>query len=883
MVFSFLGMSTFAQNRTVTNTNDTGTGSFRWAITSAGAGDTVFFNPTLLSGGSDTIYLLSTVTVTSGRVLMGIDTDTSHLAISGGGLIRMLDFDFDGASDRDLRINRMTFIDGRVTGIGSTGGGMILSRVDSLFLTNVRVSGCEAYTRGAGIFAEDFYSTSYPLNGRCPRYARMEEVEFDNNDLTYGGGAGFYFEYGGRLEIVNSHFHDNLHSAFQVFNYNQVIVDSTEVSNNGTPMDPNSYSAGIWSSQTVRVRNSEFVGNYTDTRAALTIDNSNNIVVRDCLFQNNSGGTGSSGGAAYIEGYNSSNLPLILRCQFNNNTAAAGGAVYALRARFDSCQFINNTAQIGGAVMQDFHSVIALIPMEFYYCEFDGNTSTSTTGSGAGAIKVDRADLVIENSSFVNQHSVGPSGVILATRSAVRIRQSTMANNTCDDKGGVIYLGQSRLQLINSTIINNSALLGGNFLYNSYSDTIFIRSSIIHNPGGTAIADYGFNAPPVYIKSSGFNLVDFDIQDLSTGDVDNADSSFFRLNPLANNGGIGKTAIPKANSWAVNRGNPFDMALPQNDSIRAGRRDIGAAESTDSTSMFFTVNLSGCDSVTYNGTVYHQPTTFMDTAAVDSIIRVSIERVNTSFDTTFTVTSCSPYTWVNGVTYSASTDTTVLYRVSAAGCDSILRLDYTRSNDTLTSSQSIRSCEPYTWIDGITYTQDNNTAYVAYTSTDGCDSLHYLNFDLIEVDTNVVVTDSGLVAQAQGASVIWYDCGTTPWTRIWSASGAEFIPTQNGSYAAVIAQGGCTDTSRCIPFNKVSLGEYGAMALQLFPNPSNGTVELRGLEQEGEVRIYSASGALIQSTTHTPGEPIRLPEVPGVYLLEWSNGVAVYRGRVVRQ
>jgi hypothetical protein len=55
-------------------------------------------------------------------------------------------------------------------------------------------------------------------------------------------------------------------------------------------------------------------------------------------------------------------------------------------------------------------------------------------------------------------------------------------------------------------------------------------------------------------------------------------------------------------------------------------------------------------------------------------------------------------------------------------------LDLTINNAT-TGTDVQSTCEPFTWIDGNTYTASNNTATFTLPSSTGCDSGRYARFD----------------------------------------------------------------------------------------------------------------------------------------------------------
>lgn len=100
--------------------------------------------------------------------------------------------------------------------------------------------------------------------------------------------------------------------------------------------------------------------------------------------------------------------------------------------------------------------------------------------------------------------------------------------------------------------------------------------------------------------------------------------------------------------------------------------------------------------------------------------------------------SCGPYTWPNnGVTYPFSNHlaTDTIFNGAANGCDSIVILNLTVSHNELTTDV-VYSPTPYTWIDGVTYSSSNNTASVTLTNAAGCDSVVHLDLTITPIQSN---------------------------------------------------------------------------------------------------------------------------------------------------
>ena len=98
-------------------------------------------------------------------------------------------------------------------------------------------------------------------------------------------------------------------------------------------------------------------------------------------------------------------------------------------------------------------------------------------------------------------------------------------------------------------------------------------------------------------------------------------------------------------------------------------------------------------------------------------------------------TACGPFTWIDGNTYTTSNNTAVDTLVNAGGCDSIVTLDLTVG--TATAATDLQTaCTSLTWIDGNTYTSNNNTATFTLTNAAGCDSV--VTLDLTITNSNYV-------------------------------------------------------------------------------------------------------------------------------------------------
>ncbi|NPD47999.1 MULTISPECIES: lamin tail domain-containing protein [unclassified Lentimicrobium] len=114
----------------------------------------------------------------------------------------------------------------------------------------------------------------------------------------------------------------------------------------------------------------------------------------------------------------------------------------------------------------------------------------------------------------------------------------------------------------------------------------------------------------------------------------------------------------------------------------------------------------------------------------DSIITLDLTILESSYSTDV-YEECESFIWIDGNNYTESNFTATHIIENAAGCDSIITLDLTINENTSSLDQE-EACESYTWIDGITYTEDNNTATHIIENMAGCDSIITLNLSIFE-------------------------------------------------------------------------------------------------------------------------------------------------------
>lgn len=179
-------------------------------------------------------------------------------------------------------------------------------------------------------------------------------------------------------------------------------------------------------------------------------------------------------------------------------------------------------------------------------------------------------------------------------------------------------------------------------------------------------------------------------------------------------------------------------------------------------------------------------------------------------------------------------------------------------------------CNSYTWTDGNTYTSSNNTATQILTSAQGCDSVVTLNLMINNVDVNVTQTNEQLSADASGANYQWLNCPSN--TLIANETNQSFVPSIDGSYAVIVNQNGCVDTSACYSITGVGIIENSfGDSFVVYPNPTYGefSVNLGENYKNVNTTITDLNGRVISSKIFYDQQLISLniEEPKGVYML----------------
>ncbi|MDX5428758.1 MAG: T9SS type A sorting domain-containing protein, partial [Bacteroidota bacterium] len=170
---------------------------------------------------------------------------------------------------------------------------------------------------------------------------------------------------------------------------------------------------------------------------------------------------------------------------------------------------------------------------------------------------------------------------------------------------------------------------------------------------------------------------------------------------------------------------------------------------------------------------------------------------------------------------------------------------------------------------GNTYS-NQGVYYDTIYNTNSIDSVGIL---VLEGQDTGVVNLGGTLRSMEGDPNTTYqcvDCGNG-FSPISGATQSTFTPLVNGSYAVVLTNGNCVDTTGCISYNMVGLEEKDQGPwLSFYPNPTSEVIHISSRYQLPERLVITDLSGKRVASINISSKHIILPTLAqGVYLLKW--------------
>ena len=164
----------------------------------------------------------------------------------------------------------------------------------------------------------------------------------------------------------------------------------------------------------------------------------------------------------------------------------------------------------------------------------------------------------------------------------------------------------------------------------------------------------------------------------------------------------------------------------------------------------------------------------------------------------------------------------------------------------------------------------------------GCDSIITLDLTIIASPVaNATDDNAGTLTGSGGSPVQWINCVTN--AAIAGATSATFSPVANGTYAIIVSNGSCTDTSNCVVVDYIGLDENTLINASISPNPATDEVQITFTGTSALLIIRDAQGKMIQTENIENGATISLVNLQtGVYFFELVTVQGKATKRVVK-
>jgi photosystem II stability/assembly factor-like uncharacterized protein len=240
----------------------------------------------------------------------------------------------------------------------------------------------------------------------------------------------------------------------------------------------------------------------------------------------------------------------------------------------------------------------------------------------------------------------------------------------------------------------------------------------------------------------------------------------------------------------------------------------------------------------------------------------------TTISSIIDTTVCGSFIAPDGDILNSSGSYTFSY-LTADGCDSVLTINLTVNTNT-TSSRIDTACFYFEAPDGEVLMESGNYEVIIPNQA-GCDSIINIDLTINSVDVSIIDSSPTLSSNASGAVYQWIDCGNN-FQAIEGETEQLFTATENGSYALIITQENCTDTSDCIVITNTSIEEdLIEKTIHVYPIPAKGSVTIEFAKSYHEITIdvYYLNGAKYKSAYFTDLSKVDIDiESPGFYILE---------------
>jgi len=177
---------------------------------------------------------------------------------------------------------------------------------------------------------------------------------------------------------------------------------------------------------------------------------------------------------------------------------------------------------------------------------------------------------------------------------------------------------------------------------------------------------------------------------------------------------------------------------------------------------------------------------------------------------------------------------------------------------------------------------------VSVTDVSGCQTI--VDFTItedIDVFNSLIIFNSStslLVSLESNPNVEYQWLNCVDMSPIPNATNQSFNPQNNGSYAVVLDNGSCIDTTECIDLVNLDFTNSWPVTLKMYPNPASNiiTLELDKIYPNHVINILDVNGIVVFKITNSDQKTTFAPNLAsGIYFVEIKLSGMVKRTKLI--
>ena len=202
------------------------------------------------------------------------------------------------------------------------------------------------------------------------------------------------------------------------------------------------------------------------------------------------------------------------------------------------------------------------------------------------------------------------------------------------------------------------------------------------------------------------------------------------------------------------------------------------------------------------------------------------------------------------------------------GCDSIVQLKLNvHEPDTTTTNHRICMGDSVEFNGN--YLKDEGSYTLTLSNQYGCDSTSTKIIDVDTVDVGLSKGGQVLLAKAQNATFEWYNCDGD--SIIPGETGQTYTFSEHASYAVIVTQNNCTDTSECL-YTALSIESINKENWKVYPNPASNKIYFQNIDGRFNVTVYNLSSSIVKKVELNGSESMSVSDLKtGIYFLHLYN------------